>query len=198
MSNETKVRIIALWNEGLSALQIARQLAPNVICSRNAVIGIIHRLREKGDTVPPELRPRDSTAVERSGGYALPRNFAVRVRLPAPPAPSRKTAFTPPPPPPPPKVKDAPARIEIMPLNPMPWTQRAFGQCAFPLEADGSPAIRTDSEVVLSCCDPVHVHPRRGAQKYCLTHCEVMFWTYGKERALSALPHLKTDGRHVT
>jgi hypothetical protein len=190
--------MVALWNEGLSATQIAQRLlvTRDLHLTRNAVIGRIYRLREKRQ-MDPRLQPRAADHVTRQS-YGFRQHMAQVTRANLPPAPKPKPPPPEPPPPPPKATKVAPVRTPAMPVNPKPWMQRAYGQCAFPLEADGSPALKKDSEVVLSCCDPVHVHPRRGAQAYCLAHCEVMFWTYGKERALGSLPHLKTDGKYVT
>jgi hypothetical protein len=188
---DEQILMVALWNEGLSALQIAQRMRR----TRNAIIGRIYRLRQK----QPEdvrLRPRPADHVTRHS-FSTRQRMAQATRANLPPAPKAKPRPLPKPPPPK-ATKVAPVRTPDMPVNPKPWMQRAFGQCAFPLEEDGSPAVKPDSEVALSCCDPVHIHPRKGAQTYCLAHCQVMFWAYGKERAMSQPPRLRTDGKYVT
>jgi hypothetical protein len=47
---ELKAEIVALWNKGYSALKVAVQLN----LSRNAVIGIVHRMKAKGYEVRSE------------------------------------------------------------------------------------------------------------------------------------------------
>ena len=62
-----------------------------------------------------------------------------------------------------------------------PWTERQFGQCAFPI-------VR--GEVTYSCCADVEGH-----KSYCPEHRRVM---YLPSQAAKPRPaHIKTDGRHL-
>ncbi len=70
-----------LWTEGLSANQIAKQLACGF--SRNAVIGKVHRLGLPGRATPP--RPTKTVRVTRP--RAVP--TAPRLRTVAPPRPAK-------------------------------------------------------------------------------------------------------------
>jgi GcrA cell cycle regulator len=66
-----------LWLEGLSASQIARELANGI--SRNAVIGKVHRLGMSGrvkTAAPAAARPR--TKVARPGGFQRTGTAMVR------------------------------------------------------------------------------------------------------------------------
>ena len=62
-----------------------------------------------------------------------------------------------------------------------PWTERQFGQCAFPV-------VR--GEVTYSCCADV-----KGHKSYCPEHQRVMYLT--PKAAKPTPPYLKTDGRHL-
>ena len=62
-----------------------------------------------------------------------------------------------------------------------PWTERQFGQCAFPI-------VR--GEVTYSCCADV-----KGHKSYCPEHQRIM---YQPSQAAKPRPaHIKTDGRHL-
>lgn len=72
-TDERVEQLKALWNEGLSASQIARVLGGGV--TRNAVIGKVHRLGLAGRAGPARAeRPRTQVA----------RKSAVHVAVPAP------------------------------------------------------------------------------------------------------------------
>ena len=46
--------------------------------------------------------------------------------------------------------------------TPLPWEDRRYGCCAFPLDGEGG--------VILSCCLPV-----KGELPYCIRHCSVVY-----------------------
>jgi len=74
----------ALWQEGLSASQVAKQLGG---ISRGAVIGKIHRLGVAGRPVPVRIRARSARSQDRTRRPSLPGEPAF-TGLPA-----RVTAF---------------------------------------------------------------------------------------------------------
>lgn len=62
-----------------------------------------------------------------------------------------------------------------------PWTERQFGQCAFPI-------LR--GEITYSCCACTQGH-----KAYCPEHQRVMY--LAPKAAKPTTPYLKTDGRHL-
>lgn len=58
--DEVKLRIIALWESGLTALQIGAQLG----LTRNAVIGRIDRMRMQGVVIERIAEPKAAIAIE--------------------------------------------------------------------------------------------------------------------------------------
>lgn len=142
-----RVEAIRLWNEGKSAGEIA------AVCgglTRNAVIGVIHRARARGEItridvkkqqpsgrlVTPKAKrgehQRVTAALVAASGYSP---------VPVPPTPERAIPY------------DASfAR---------PWVERRLGQCAYPVSGDGADT--------LSCCAPTKGKP------YCSHHCGVMY-----------------------
>ena len=90
--NDDRVELLKkLWNQGLSASQIAAELGNGV--TRNAVIGKVHRLGLSGraKTVTPQAaRPRKATRAPShplSHGSATRGNLALSPKAPAAPAP---------------------------------------------------------------------------------------------------------------
>lgn len=63
------------------------------------------------------------------------------------------------------KEEPMPERVEC---SPRPWTERRFGECAYPVEGIGADT--------LSCCNPV-----LGEKNYCTGHARLMFTTPPKK-----------------
>lgn len=153
--NETLVR---LWNDGLSARQIANQFQ----VSRNAVIGRIYRMRLRGVVLrraSPALRLANGNGRPRPSGKnnnPAGRNGQPRPRLiiagggaviekpegHAPRALSKARAFDP-----------------IPGSEPVPWLERASGQCCWPVGGEGSETLSCG----LSC----------GEATYCDAHLKL-------------------------
>lgn len=139
-----------LWIEGKSCTEIGAEITRKYRfkCTRNAVIGKVHRLHLNHEF------PRFSMGGPRSKTYTGQRPSKPRPpRPPKPPkmvrAPKVQKA-----PPPPPVVVDA--------SHARPWTERArFGECAYPIGERGS---------IMSCCAPIGE-----GQTYCAGHRAVMF-----------------------
>lgn len=144
-----------LWREGLSAAQIAKQLGG---VSRCAVIGKLHREGAAQRSLPskpariaaglmsPDGRKRGRSAKPKAAPKPRPNNFlATNI--------ARK-AITPvgPDPIPAPLVFDA--------TMAKPWTERKFGECAYPISGEGADTF--------SCCQPT-------GGTYCKAHQRIMF-----------------------
>lgn len=135
---ERKVEVVKLWQEGLSASQIAKQL--NCGASRNAVIGILHRMGEQGRgkvSLPGSKKPRP-----RNVAGAIKANFgAARVRGEGPPKPAttamRQRAWEP-----------------LEGSYPRPWETRLPTECKWPI-----------GEQADACC-----LPKQGHAHYCPAH----------------------------
>lgn len=129
---------IKLWKEGHSANAVARALTREfgVHRSRNAVIGRLNRLghARPAPTSPATYKP------------AKPKR-ALNVLLKRPTIKVERE----------PKPTRAPVVIADV-SNAKPWTERGFGECAFPLGEKGA---------VMSCCAPT-------AETYCPAHRVVM------------------------
>ena len=150
-TDERRAAALKLWDDGLSAAEIARRLGDGV--SRCAVIGVVYRAGKSN------RRPKTSRQA-----YAKAPKVARAPRAAAKRPPAR------------PKLKlagcgavfeDAPARaprVEIdrsaafSPLpgsSPKPWLERRFGECAWPVGGEGADT--------LSCCQPAE-------GQYCRSH----------------------------
>ena len=85
-------RLTKLWNEGLSASQIAAQLAGGV--TRNAVIGKVHRLGLSGRvttnraSTPRPRRPRQPSHPSRTGAMPTAGATALKPQSYSKPAPA--------------------------------------------------------------------------------------------------------------
>lgn len=150
-----------LWAEGRSASQIATELLKltGFVCTRNAVIGIIHRRKLSVRTVPSRpstrLTPRPPKAfrapVIKRGLLDRPDNFAAinaqarRERM------EREAARN--------ALRDEPIRDMTFAR---PWIERRSGQCAFPISGSGADAW--------SCCAPTEEK-----HTYCRT-CEAIIY----------------------
>jgi len=83
-----------LWQDGLSASQIAKQLGG---CTRNAVIGKVHRLGLTGRATPskPQRATFKSPRPLRPASASMPRRIAQPVSRAATPSPVRYEDETP-------------------------------------------------------------------------------------------------------
>lgn len=159
---ENTALAVRLWTEGKSASEIGKTLG----ITRNAVIGKIHRMgvhRETRVTLP--LRTPRLTAPR------IPRRPNERK------APSEKRVNV--------------IKFPVLPEKEVravdeslmrPWTERKFGECAFPTVKGGE---------TYSCCADTEGH-----RSYCPAHQKVV---YSKQTpfVMSKPPRLKTDGRHI-
>lgn len=148
-------QLVALWAQGLSATVIAKRLGAS---SRNAVLGRLHRLKIASGAVKPS-RPT-VVAVKKAPKAPKPpkrtkepkRQPYVRLVEPTPTGGwntgeiKRPTRFT----------EDAPGDHP----HAKHWTERRFGECAFPVSGRGAD--------VHSCAAPA-----RGT--YCTHHRAVMY-----------------------
>lgn len=138
-TDERLERAARLWNSGFSASIIAHKLGG---VSRNAVIGVIHR--RKLSTRSPQAAPatfavkprRDVKNVRHSSQVVSMARVKAMRREPEP----------------------SPALIDV--THAKPWTERAFGECAYPVSGAGADT--------LSCCQPA------GEKGYCKAHWAVM------------------------
>jgi GcrA cell cycle regulator len=140
---ERKALAGRLWNDGLSASQIAKRLGG---VSRNAVIGIIHRsklsTRKKAER-PTVFTPYAGSSTRRTGPTVRAQHTGRPV------ATSRLKPPTP--------IKADPEPINYE--NARAWTERRFGECAFPIGQGAD---------LLSCCAPTE-------RTYCKACERVMF-----------------------
>lgn len=140
-----------MWAAGLSASQVAKTLGG---ITRNSVIGKVHRMK-----LPGRAKPSKPVVAARAARIA---------RAPRPPRVERPKlviagngAVL--------QVAKAPAprvsTLEAQPLpgvDPKPWLERAFGECAFVVGGDGADA--------LSCCAKV-----KSGTPYCAPHNKIMY-----------------------
>lgn len=133
-------RLIKHWNDGMSSGQIFRIIGAQ---SRSAVVGKVHRLRLAGVEMRRAPPPRPPGTVITF----------TRRRDNRPSGPPKAPKVQAPPPPPPPSSDMSQA---------LPWTERRFGQCAFPVAGEGADT--------LSCCQPV-----KDEAPYCAFHCRIVY-----------------------
>jgi GcrA cell cycle regulator len=146
-----------LFDEGLSFGKIARQLGNGI--GRNACIGKAHRLGWRRSLLPQKVRARTGQA-DRSRGEGQHRAWSPKAKPKAAPKPrhnnlaavnaGRRTA----------RPLEAFAPLLVVVDNPKPWTERGFGECAYPVSGE-----RADT---VSCCNPT-------VAIYCAGHAAVMF-----------------------
>lgn len=146
-----------LWLEGFSAAQIAKKLGG---VTRNAVLGKLHRQKVGGRdpaSAPRAGRPKAEKPVKVAKPKAAPRLVVMegpssvkvapggRVYAMKPPLPISEETLRP-------TGVDSPnARV---------WSERRFGECAFPVDGEGAEA--------LSCCNPT-------SDRYCAGHAAIMY-----------------------
>lgn len=130
----------ALWKEGLSCAQIAKQLGH---VTRSAVIGKAHRLGLDGRQNPAKPgSARAKTSAPRPSKPEKP----VRLKVVAPPAPVEE------------RIAFARAWQPLPGSIPRPWEDRGRG-CKWPIDVLGA-------EVMHACCEPRD----RDHANYCRPH----------------------------
>lgn len=140
-TDERTESLCKLWAAGETGSMIARQLGGGL--SRSAVIAKVFRLRlpkrpkEAGDT---------ASKINRASNHQRP----AKPRAPTVPK-SRPPRDTPQPSP------------DIIATHPKPWTERRFGECAYPVSGEGAD--------VFSCCEPA---PKTARWNYCPAHMRLM------------------------
>lgn len=139
-----------LHKGGLSASLIAKELGGGL--SRNAVIGKIHRLGIQRTGVPSKPTtfapyPERKAAAQQRRKQAVD-GFTYGV------AQRHKQQY---------RERPQPVSGPIDSPNAKVWTERLFGECAFPLDGHGDGADRW------SCCN------RAEASGYCAGHTSVMY-----------------------
>lgn len=164
-TDERTERLKALWAEGYSASQIARQLGG---LTRNAVIGKVHRLGLSGRTAttPKQARlvkPDIAASAKKDGGGApAGRPRQARTRQAAPPEPTKRVAN------PQPEAKPNPAKpslgLSIVTIR--------DGQCRYSTHTEGG-----DHRF----CG----HKTRPGSPYCEAHWQVTVDHAGVKRARS-------------
>lgn len=166
-NTETLVRMRA---EGHSAAEIARTVGT----TRHAVLGRAWRM---GLANP--VRARENLGLtSKASAKALTHQ---KPKAPKPPKPKvEKPILVRREPPHPPTYKPKEVRVVDESLM-RPWTERQFGQCAFPV-------VR--GETTFSCCADTAGH-----RAYCPEHRQVMYQT--SQAAKPRPAHIKTDGRHL-
>lgn len=153
--------------EGHSAAEIARTVGT----TRHAVLGKAWRLGLSNPVKNTEMRSLVNKHAAKVLTHQKPKAPKPKVEKPI-------LVRREPPHPPTYKPKEVSAVDESLMR---PWTERQFGQCAFPI-------VR--GEVTYSCCACTQGH-----RAYCPEHRRIMYqpgWP-AKPKA----PHLKTDGRHL-
>lgn len=128
--------LIKRWDSGESAGEICNRFR----CTRSAVIGKIHRLRQQGriTRVDAPRTPGDGVSSNKARARVKRERRTQAPTLRAVPRP--------------PRAEPRPPRPAIDYSNAKPWTERRFGECAFPI-GSGADA--------LSCCAPT------GGATYC-------------------------------
>lgn len=143
---DRKALCVKLWQEGKSAREIANTLKG---VSRNAVIGILHRMGMSQRPAPARLIRLSKAARPAKARVARP---------PRPAAPPKER-----------RLRIATAAPRLTPIAPVlvdatharPWMERTFGECAYPISGEGADT--------LSCCAPC------GDRGYCKAHRRIMF-----------------------
>lgn len=150
---EHDAKLTTLRDQGHSASEIAAAilLEFGVRYSRNAVLGRAHRLG----------LPQIPNVLRRSrGNVRRPRSIKPKVERAAKSiaAPRGRAA---------PRITCAPEKAKLSVVlvidasKARPWTERRFGQCAYPISGEGADTF--------SCCQPA------GDRGYCGGHAAVMF-----------------------
>lgn len=143
LSMQERVEAIRpLWLEGKSAREISSLF---VGCTRNSIIGYVFRHQlEHGMSVGTARASNGKTV-----GRRQPRsnNFAAinMTRRPRVQAVRREAAFEP-----------------LPGSSPIPWTERAFGQCAWPVGGEGADMLSCGFACGQDVYCPDHVAIRRG------------------------------------
>lgn len=132
-------------DDGLTADEIAARFK---FCTRSAVLGKVNRLGwQRGrPSAPTKFRaPPVKTSLQRD---TVANANKTRPRVAAP------------------KTKPLPAAPRVTRQFSKPWTERAFGECAYPIAGEGADTV--------SCCAPVArwTTPLNG---YCTAHAAAMF-----------------------
>lgn len=167
-------RATTLWKEGYSAREISERLFSEFEArySRNAVIGKVFRLKLsahgraanpltiKRETAKAQRQPKPRDAVQRPSRALKVARAVAKARemvenLPAPPKHVHGKKPVPGTPVKAPVAADIPATATV-------WTERRFGQCAFPVDGEGAETR--------SCCGPTGQ-----GSAYCNTHRRVMY-----------------------
>lgn len=154
-SAEQTEKLCALWESGESASSVARQL--NV--TRNAVIGKVHRLRNAGHEFKRKKMDKAATVAASHAARAVARIRAPKKsREGSPNLAHRLVKLVEP------KVKTftPPAPVVIDASCAKPWTERAFGECAYPIGGEGADTV--------SCCAIT-----KAGSSYCAGHHRLMF-----------------------
>lgn len=167
-TDERVAKLVEMWAEGKSGSEIAKALGG---VTRNAAIGKLGRLHLLGTRSAEvalnnvrRLTPGAGNLKRVSrGGAGVVRAAKERTAKPrAEPKPKAyvqrnvgtrsRTSYTPP----------APLIVDASLAKP--WTERSFGECAYPISGEGADAF--------SCCQPT-------AATYCRAHAALMFvpWT---------------------
>jgi GcrA cell cycle regulator len=133
---------IRLWDAGKTGSEIAAALS--VERTRSAVLGYVHRLRVAGQSFTRKTTPKGTRVRDKQERRRIYQRAALQP--PKPPKP-RKEPRVPPPP--------------VDASNAKPWTERTFGECAFPISGQGADTF--------SCCTPT------GGKTYCAAHASIMF-----------------------
>jgi len=135
-TDERVALLTKLWGEGLSGSQIAKKLGG---LTRSAVIGKVHRLKLPGRERPAAparvKRPPMSRARQSDAGRAVATTKLRPLQPPAPP-------------------------VVVTAEHAKPWTERRFGECAYPIAGEGADTV--------SCCAPTE-------KTYCKAHSAAMF-----------------------
>lgn len=142
------------WTEERTALaakefsggKSAREVAEMLGTTRNAVIGKMHRIGvlgvyKRNSKGVPAAKPRQRASAPRKFKPSPVASTAPR----KPPAPTFGNGFQI-------AAKPLPAnkpqpRLEVVPPTAKHWSERAFGQCSWPVAGEGAD--------VFSCCRPV-------------------------------------------
>lgn len=164
-TDDIATRLATLWSDGYSAAECSRRIMGefHVYFSRNAVIGKVCRmnLSVRGRAANPMTQPYVSKPVAppKARDKIQKPTRAIKVARQAKVSPKgNKDGYNPHP------IAGTPVKAAKpcdIPVTARSWSERGFGECAFPVDGEGAETR--------SCCLPT------GGMTYCASHSSIMY-----------------------